>query len=178
MPTLPIALHLQRGITLIEMLIVIVLAAILAAFAVPNMSEFIKNNARSTRMNSLVTAFNVARNDAISQRRQTTVCASTDFATCAGNNVFETGFIVISGATLVRAFQPDGAGYTLRGISAGPPVAGVNQVTYDTSGRSLNLPVSVSFRYCDDRGPPQARLITLSALGQPRASAQAVVGCP
>ena len=160
-----------RGFTLIELMVTVVVAAILAAVALPNLSEFIQNNARATRMNTLVSALTFARSDAVSQRRTTRVCAATaNLLACAGNNQFQNGFIVQDAGTgnLVRAFQMSGSNaFTLPATNS----AGValNQIDFLPTGRATGV-TNARFVYCDDRGAGSARAIILSATGSPRIS--------
>jgi len=159
----------QRGFTFTELFAVVAVAGILAAFALPNMREFIQNNARSTRLNTLVTAMNFARGDAVSQRRTTSVCASANNATCAGNNQFQSGIVVITGATLLRAFTLTGsASYTFLGTNA--DATALSQVSFGPTGRATGSVGNARFTLCDARGASQARAVVLSATGHPRIS--------
>jgi type IV fimbrial biogenesis protein FimT len=158
----------ERGFTLIELLTVVAIASILAAIALPNMSEFVKNNARTTRINDVVTAINYARSNAITQRVDTKVCASVDGLTCSGVQ-FKLATLVMSwDATntewdLIRLFTGDAsANYTLTGDQA--------EVTFKSTGMSSVPVANVKFMHCDDRGDGSARAVVLSASGQPRIS--------
>jgi len=121
----------QRGFTIVELIITVIVAAVLAAIAVPNMSIFVKNNARAARLNSMVTALNYTRAEAVNRNARVTLCKSSGpgFASCAavGSGEFENGWIVFTDADgdgvvdagddeILRVFQPDMGGVaTLRG---------------------------------------------------------------
>lgn len=170
----------QRGFTLVELIITVIVAAVLAAIAVPNMSIFIKNNARAARLNSMVTALNYARAEAVHRNTRVTLCKSAGFANCdaVANGEFENGWIVFTDGgvlgtvdgtdELLRVFQPDMGGVaTLRGRN-GIAGAAMGQVTFRGNGFPLGLPVNTIFNYCDDRGASQARAIRVATSGHLR----------
>lgn len=84
----------SRGYTLIELMVVIVVLAILTGIALPNFRDFIRRNAVSSQVNALLADVQYARNEAVSRRVITVMCASTDGATCASGNRFDGGWIV------------------------------------------------------------------------------------
>lgn len=162
-----------HGFTLVEMIIVLVVAAILMAVAAPNLAVFLKNNKRTTVINEMVTAFNLARSEAIKRGTSVRVCASTDLATCTGGSSFASGFIAITGCagagTLVRVFDPDiSSPTTLRGWDGSG--GAVSAVCYQANGFPSVLVSGIHFNYCDDRGVSAARAVVLSPTGQPGVS--------
>lgn len=179
----------QRGFTIAELIIVVIIAAVLAAIAAPNMSEFVKNNSRATRINTMVTALNFARGQAVTRNARVSMCKSAGGANCdaVGTGDFATGWMVFTdgGArgtvdgtdTVLRVFQPDmGNNASLVGLKDAPAVA-MAGLTYENTGlgADINPPVGATvvtdntlFRYCDDRGTADGRAIVVSTTGFPR----------
>ena len=72
------------GFTLLELLVVLLLVGIIATWGVPKFQAFGERAAQTSEINRLQSAFSLARNTAISQRRQLTLCpASEDRKACA-----------------------------------------------------------------------------------------------
>ena len=176
-----------HGFTVIEMIITVTIAAVLVALALPNLSEFLKNNARATNLNTVVAAMNFARSHAVGRTTNVAVCQSDNQATCTGGGAFGDGFIVFTDAdgavcdldgadVLLRVFTPrlsddaligglrrNGGFITcVRFRPTGMPDQGLQLVS--------NPPF---FAYCDDRGDRSARAIAISAGGGARLSLDA-----
>ena len=66
----------NRGFTLIELMVVCAVVAILVGVAAPSLNHFVQTNRLSNETNSLVSALNLARSEAINLRSPVTVCAS------------------------------------------------------------------------------------------------------
>ena len=54
----------QEGLTLIELMVTMAVMVILAAVAVPNFQEHLRDNRGITQINELVSAMNLARSEA------------------------------------------------------------------------------------------------------------------
>lgn len=84
----------SRGFSLIELMIVVIVAGVFAALAIPSFNASIRNNRILSATSNLVTAINQARTEAITRRQQVTVCASADGATCSNNPAWDKGWII------------------------------------------------------------------------------------
>ena len=84
---MPIRLHLAprrvAGVTLVEIVLVLVIVAILAGFAAPSFKNFIDQTRVSTASNALLRALALTRNLAVTQNRLATVCPSADGRQCS-----------------------------------------------------------------------------------------------
>lgn len=68
------------GFTLVELMITIVVAAILAVVAVPSFHKLILSNRLTTRADAMVDAINAARMDAVKLNSNTQFCSNTSAA--------------------------------------------------------------------------------------------------
>lgn len=113
---------LQRGVTIVELLIVITIGGILAAIAVPSFRDVLNNQRQSSAMGLLVSDVNQARGEAIKRNLRVLVCvreqvspAPADPATalthqCAASTDWRLGWVVcISDAAGTQCVAPTGA---------------------------------------------------------------------
>ena len=95
------------GFTLIELMIVILVVAILAMIAIPSFQELLARSRVNGSVNLLTTSFDLARNEALSKNRVTSVCRSADpmavVPACLASNIgdfaaddWATGWIIYS----------------------------------------------------------------------------------
>lgn len=68
----------QRGFTLYELLIAMLVAGLILSLGVPNLLEFTRNNRMVSAANDFIGAINAAREVAVTQRTPVTLCASPD----------------------------------------------------------------------------------------------------
>ncbi|MCP5152293.1 MAG: GspH/FimT family pseudopilin [Ectothiorhodospiraceae bacterium] len=183
----------QRGITLVELIVALVVAGILAALGAPSLRDIFRNNARSTRLNDMVLALNYARSQAVGRSARITVCevdlrANPNPTQCTNHpnppttGVFQTGWMVFldnaagttgvvdAGETVLRIFQPDGAGdATFIGRRASDDaLAGF--LSYTANGLLDQPNGGIYFVYCDGRGNESGRMVQVSPTGQARVS--------
>jgi type IV fimbrial biogenesis protein FimT len=72
----------SAGFTLIELMFVIVLAAILLSLGLPSFRDFVRSSRMTAVANDMVADYNLARSEAVKRRVPVTLCQSPDGETC------------------------------------------------------------------------------------------------
>ena len=75
----------QRGVTLIELMVTVAVLAILLGIGVPSFRSFIQNARATTQANEFLTALNLARSESLKRARPISVCGTTDNQSCNGS---------------------------------------------------------------------------------------------
>jgi type IV fimbrial biogenesis protein FimT len=91
------------GFTLVELMVVLAIAAILMAVAGPSFTTMIASNNTNNAVTRLANSFSYTRSEAVTRGANVTICASTDFATCSALPLppWGTGWIVLSSTNQV-----------------------------------------------------------------------------
>lgn len=78
-------MRIQKGLTLIEMLISLAIVAIIATAVSPSIQSILIKNRIVSEINELSAVIQFARNNAIEQQITTVVCPSADYLACSTN---------------------------------------------------------------------------------------------
>lgn len=78
-------LTLQKGVTLLEMMIALAIVGIVLTFVVPSAQSILIQNRIIGEINEISGIIQYARNNAIDEQANTVLCPTTDFINCSGN---------------------------------------------------------------------------------------------
>lgn len=148
------------GFTLIELMVTITVAAVLATVAVPAFRSFMQNDRLLTEANQLVMSLDYARSEAIKQDTSITVCASSNGTSCSGSANWSAGWIVVNAANPTQPLR------VVSALASSNSLTEANsqpQVTFDATGLASTLAVTAQFTFCDPRGASYARYTEVGA---------------
>lgn len=147
----------NRGFSLIELMIAIAVMAIMAAVGIPAYQTMVLNNRIATTTNNMLGLLQMARSEAITQRRTITVCPSSNMTSCDAGAAWHGGIIMLEGANLLRTLPAAAQGVEILSAST--------QVSYMSTGRLNGGDPAFSIE--DDRGVGAAsRVVCINLLGQ------------
>lgn len=176
-----------RGVTVIELLVTISVAAILLTLGVPSFIETVASNRVRVQSDAMMTALALARSEAIKRATRVTVCKSSNHVSCTPASAWNTGWIVFAD----RNASVGGAEGTLDGteqvlrvfdgnpaVAIAPPAGETNfqdYVSYLPSGISdggdggsgADPTPSGSLRFCGDN-TSHDRQISVNSTGRAR----------
>ena len=163
----------SRGFTLTEVIMTVAVAAILVTIGVPSYKTMILNSRKNAAISDLQATLSLARNSAISQRQDTTVCKSNDNSSCTTNGDWSQGWIAFldpdhdgdrtGTEELLRAHGPIKGDATYDAPAASPVE---NRVTFKPKG--LVSGTFGTITYTDSRGDNYAGKLIISFGGQVR----------
>lgn len=167
---------------MIELMLVVALAAVLLTLGIPGVQQLMQNTARSSSANEALAALQRARSEAVKRNNIVTLCPSSDGATCTGGTAWENGWIAFLDDDLDsidEAADGDGsldAGEEVfqTGSSLGGPTLRTTftGLQYRSNGRMQTLAGAseAEFILCDERGPDEARVILIFRSGRTQVS--------
>jgi len=145
----------STGVTLIELMITISIAAILLAAGMPSFMKMLAKNRLDGKSRDFVSSLNMARSEAVLRNARATICHSSNGTSCVGE--WEDGWIVFvdDGATpgvvdvgeevLLVNDGFDSAGYTLRGNGNVS-----NRISFGAQGYSLGFNGQLALCFDED----------------------------
>jgi type IV fimbrial biogenesis protein FimT len=160
-----------RGLTLIEMIIVLAVCALLFGLAVPGLGSIIIKNESEVLVNEMVRLMAYARNEAVTQARTVTLCRSGDGLGCGGQ--WEQGVLLFTDLNEDGAFN--GADQVLRQRSFKPGLGSLrlrsfpNRQYVQFSALGFTNKQNGSFTWCpSDHNPQLAQQIIFIQSGRTR----------
>lgn len=157
------------GFTLIELMVTLAIASILAVVAAPGLSNFLENGRAFRAANTVAAAARFARAEAVNMQSPVVLCgrnASTD--NCSGTTTWSTGLLVFvdsnrngsrdANERVLKTTAPFDARDTVLSTLA--------RLTFTPEGRAQNM-TALTFRYCPSSATsPYSRAVTVSGAGR------------
>jgi type IV fimbrial biogenesis protein FimT len=169
-------MHVQRGFSLVELMVTLFVAAILLTMAVPSFQVMVEDNSLTSQINLFIGALSGARSEAVKRGQRVGLCKSANGSTCVTTGGYEQGWIVFvdndndgvrdTAPTNEELLRVNGAlrqGLTLRGASNF-----ANGMSFVPSGGANN---ASRFVLCKDNQVQKSRALLISLVGQIRLAA-------
>jgi type IV fimbrial biogenesis protein FimT len=156
----------SKGFSLIELMIAIAVLATITSIGVPAFRDMILNNRIVTTSNTVLSIMQLARSEAVTQRRNITVCPSNDQVSCTTSN-WQDGILVTDGTTPIRLVPASAEGISI--ISTATALTFTGNGTLSGGAQTFSVE--------DSRGSGvSSRNICINLVGQTR-SVRGNVGC-
>lgn len=168
--------RLMQGLTLIELMIVLLIVAVTLGLGVPAMRQLVYGMQVSSEISRLMGAVNLVRSEALRLNQAVTMCpstmAQTGDAVCAGD--FSDGWIIFAnrdrdkvvdeGDVLIRVFEGLPTGFTVTNRKGTIPAG--ERITYLSDGSSRR---NRTLLVCaPDGAASTARALVMNIVGRPR----------
>lgn len=174
----------NSGATLLELLVVLAIAAILLTIGIPSFASLAHSSRLSTATNELLASLHLARSEAIKRRGRAVLCPSATGTSCADGGDWHQGWVVFHDANnnanvdageaviLSRQALPTGLRATSRRTYISyTPDGGTKWINGALQGGTLTV--------CNDSDPPvAARQVIISLAGRARTAKTTLASCP
>lgn len=173
----------SRGVTLLELMITLAVAAVLLGLAVPSFGGMWRDTQRAVAVNAFIHGIFLARSTAIVRKQVVSICRSSDGQTCSNQTAdWQRGWIVFVNHDRDDPPVRD-QGEPLLSVQPGWERGTItsNRRAYTFRPHQHRV-VNGTVVFCDGRGSTQARAIIINSVGRPRVakrdSANRPLRCP
>ncbi|WP_313320384.1 GspH/FimT family pseudopilin [Stenotrophomonas sp.] len=144
----------DKGFSLVELVVTVAIAAILAAIAIPSFRSIINSSRLTSHANELVASLQLARSEAIKRNARVSVCGSADGATCGGG--WNSNWLTV--------LESDGTVLRVNAVKAPVQGSGTDRITFRSDGLSSSA-VNSAITFCIPTESPaeNQRVVTLSS---------------
>lgn len=172
-----------QGMTLIELLVTIAIAAIVTAYAVPSFKDTFTRARLTAHSNTVMSSLLLARGESIKRNGRVVLCMSADGSTCTTTGTWEQGWIVFvdtdsnatraTGETIIQKVAALSGVFKLTSVNSSSTT--LTSVSFTGSGSPVS---AATFTLCDTKDTSKsARQIALLATGRPRITPTTVTSC-
>lgn len=88
----------QSGVTLLELMVILAIAAILLVMGIPGLASLVQSSRLSSATNELVASLHLTRSEAIKRGSRAVMCPSSTGNSCAGSGGWHQGWVVFHDA--------------------------------------------------------------------------------
>jgi len=142
---------LNKGFSLLELIVVILIIAILVGTAIPSFTQSIQNNRLVTEVNELITGISKARQAAIAEGTEAIICHSVDpnaaSPTCGGtDSSWKTGYLVyVKNKDSITTDDPASLNYNRVNDELISQIVGSNEATHTVTPTNPNSAQHIAF---------------------------------
>ncbi len=157
----------QRGVSLIEQIMVLAIIGILTGIALPPLQHLLGRNRLQEAQTDFITALQHARSTAATSGKRTLFCPSPDGNHCSGDTQWEHGWLL--GHDTDGDHQPDGGPSYTRNTYTGLHITsshGRHDVRFRPDGSAGGSNLTLLF--CEPGGDGQALSVIVSNAGRVR----------
>ena len=161
----------QKGFTIIELMVTMVVLAILLGIGIPSYLQWIQNSRMDTATRSLAGVLKLARSEAVSRQigvtvRRGTTLSPDDWATGAhvytdADGLGNTAYDAAANDTLIKDIP-----FAANGITVATNAAGTNFVSFTGNGLLNEAGNQVAIALCDARGVAEGMQISVNLVGR------------
>lgn len=165
------------GMTLLELLLVMGIAAVLVTGAVPSFRQMIMDSRRTAAINELVGTIQFARSEAAKRNREVVLCPSGGGRQCT-KDPWNLGWLVFANLDQDSPARLD-AGEPLLYVKSAREGLKITANRRVFRFRPLGVrSVNGTVTFCDSRGAQSARAVIISYTGRPRVSGRSASNRP